>query len=1073
MDSWRSALVSQPQCSGRAWFFSRLDSWLEQPHGRIYVVEAEPGYGKTCMAREIVRRLPDAVCLEVKSGQALALPGEWPDLLVVDGLDRHPELVSGLTLRGLEEYTGKLLIFSRPVLALASFRHDDVLWDRLDPLHVDNLSDLANHLAGRPGADAVLRSCSGNFGLAKILSSTTSEIEVFRHLWHMVQEVLEPVEQPLRDLSLQVLTLLAESGSGLEVWRLCDFLGSSAFKVRQALIPLEPLLIRDGDHFNTFHPWLARTLSWAHFRDLEVIHAAIITYFRETYNSWEEMSDPYGWDHLVHHCDRFARTSRKRDFSVLHWLGEGPFLRQKLRQGGKLPGVLRDLERCLIAAMEETDLPRLAFYAFQLPRVRQERMASEMHRLADHGNIECALEYAQLIPRENHKLLALLLLTWQASDERRLNLADQLLTQARQVDSGGMFPEMNLLLVSLCAALLKSMPHREKEILELLSRDEHTGRAASNYLTLGLIEGLEDRLRTWVLQRGWSQAPRASGRDQQRLSVFISQSLRALQQNDLASIWSGALTQPQLKQAEFDERLKNIVGVENETDRLDQLVDLADQVCRLHPKEWLSHGVAVLSGALQNFQEPDSWLRGFAQLCRLWMTLGAIPEAFEGLERLTQLAKDMELDNQLRVRIIADLALGFYRLGDSSRSQQLISKAAAGAVQEQSPEQRIAALAFVAAATAQLGNPARARDLAFTLLEAIEPPPGPIADHFCRMTFRLASSASGSPDQLRQALGKDEKELMGLGSSPRERASLLLGLARAAFQGGDGDWATQLLMQAASQAHQLVSAKLKAWTLADLACLAWDMGQHDRYRAFLQEADEALESESVLIHRLEGMVDLCRALAHSKDREARVRHRQVLGQLAERPPLEICLSPALPRILPLLQEPETRQQAEQIMQGLRGAADQLPDADKDLFYSGLLHLELAFGEYDRALAALTPVQNPQVRSQAMVDLAVGLTARDPREGLGWLPLITRQPDRLRAIRLILAELGAEKRPWRQASCHQALQQVTLLAQEDESTMDLVVSYWLTRETDLRKFELTGKRMGWAQDGIQPLVVKPA
>lgn len=1061
-------------CSGRDWFFARLDAWLEQPLGRVYLVEAEPGYGKSTLAAEIVHRLPDAVLLQVKPGHDLQLPSEWPSLLVVDGLDRYPELITGLSLKGLQEYTGKLLIFSRPNLGLARLRHPEVRWESLDPLQVENLSDLAAHLAGRANADTILRQSRGNFGIAKLLLATSKEVEIYRHLWQQVNELLDPLPLDDRELALKVLTLLAESGDGLEVWRLCDFLGLSATRVRQALRPLEPILKRDNDCYNTYHPFLARSVSWAHFRDLEVIHASIISYFRETYNSWEEMSDPYGWDHLVHHCDRFARTSRKRDFSVLHWLGEGPFLRQKLRQGGKLPGVLRDLERCLVAAMEEGDLSRLAFYAFQLPRVRQERLASEMHRLADLGDIQAAVEYAQLIPRENHKLLALLVLTWQASDERKLLLADQLLTQARQVDSGGMFPEMNLLLVSLCACLLKSMPHREKEILDLLSRDEHSGRAASNYLTLGLIEGLEDRLRTWVLRRGWSQAPRASGRDQQRLSSFIGQSLRALQQNELAQIWSGALTQPQLKQPEFDQRIKDIVAMENETDRLDALVELADQVSRQHPKEWLHHAVVVLTGALQNFQTPDCWLRGFAQLSRLWMTLGPIPEAFEGLERLTQLAKDLELENQLRVRIIADLALGFYRLGDSTRSQQLISKAAAGAVQETVPEQRIAALAFVAAATAQLGNPARARDLAFTLLEAIEPPPGPIADHFCRMTFRLASSASGSPDQLRQALGKDEKELMGLGSSPRERASLLLGLARAAFQGGDADWATQLLMQAASQAHQLVSPKLKAWTLADLACLAWDMGQHERYRAFLQEADEALTSEPVVLHRLEGMVDLARALAHSKDREARARHRQILKELATLPPMDICLSPTLPRLLPLLQEPETRRQAEEIMEALREAPSELASKDRDLFYSGLLHLELAFGEYDRALAALNPVGNPQLRSQAMVDLAVGLTARDPREGLAWLPLIGRQPDRLRAIRLILAELGAEKRPWRQEACQQALQQITLLAQEDETTMDLVVSYWLTRESDLRKFEMTGKRMGWtAEPGLQPLQIKPA
>jgi hypothetical protein len=551
--------------------------------------------------------------------------------------------------------------------------------------------------------------------------------------------------------------------------------------------------------------------------------------------------------------------------------------------------------------------------------------------------------------------------------------------------------------------------------------------------------------------------------------------LRALKQFELAQVWSGALTRPQLSQEEFDGKLRDLIQVDSEVERLDQLVDLADQVCRQQPADWLSHAVGVLTMALQNFAQADCWLRGFAQLSRLLMTLGPVPEAFEGLERLTQLAKDLDLENQLRVRIVADLALGFYRLGDSTRSQQLISKAAAGAVTEEELDKKAAALAFVAAATAQLNHPSRARDLAFTLLETLEPPPGPMQDHFCRLTFRLASNATGSPDQLRQALGQDQRDLVGLGNSPRERAYLLLGLARAAHHSGDADWATQLVQQAAAQAHQLVVPKLKAWTLADLACLAWDMAQHDRYRAFIAEAEEILATEKVPIQRLEGTVDLCRALGHSKDRQARVLHRQILQELNEVNQLEVCLSSTLPRLLPLLQEAETKLLASQLLEKLRSAPETLEDRDRDFYQSGLLHLELAFGEYDKALAALTPLLSPQVRSQALVDLAVGLTARDPREGLAWLPVITRQPDRLRAVRLILSELGAEKRPWRKQACHEALQQLTVLAQEDEATMDLVVSYWLTREGDRRKFEQTGKRLGWIPEPapLQPLSVKPA
>ena len=324
-------------------------------------------------------------------------------------------------------------------------------------------------------------------------------------------------------------------------------------------------------------------------------------------------------------------------------------------------------------------------------------------------------------------------------------------------------------------------------------------------------------------------------------------------------------------------------------------------------------------------------------------------------------------------------------------------------------------------------------------------------------------------------MGKDQREIVGLGNSPRERAYMLLGLARAAYQGGDQDWPVQLMDQAAAQAHQLVVPKLRASTLADLACLSWDMGLHDRYRSFLTEAEEAIEAEKVPIQKAEGAVEICRALGYSKDRQARTHHRALLSDLQSLDKLEVCLSPTLPKLWPLLQEDETRQQAHQLLETLRKLPEGLQDRDRDFYHAGLIHLELAFGDYDRALAALNPIRSGKIRSQALVDLSVGLTSRDPREGLQWLSVISRQADRLRAIRLILAEIGGEKRPWRRQACQEALQQITLLAQEDESATDLVVSYWLTRESDLRKFELTGKRMGWTPEPapLQPFPVPQA
>ena len=59
MDSWRQ-LMAPTKFTGREWFFQRLEAWLADSECQVWVIQAEPGYGKTRLAQEIFKRYPQA-----------------------------------------------------------------------------------------------------------------------------------------------------------------------------------------------------------------------------------------------------------------------------------------------------------------------------------------------------------------------------------------------------------------------------------------------------------------------------------------------------------------------------------------------------------------------------------------------------------------------------------------------------------------------------------------------------------------------------------------------------------------------------------------------------------------------------------------------------------------------------------------------------------------------------------------------------------------------------------------------------------------------------------------------------
>lgn len=1101
---------------GREWLLESLQAWLSEGPP-VAVLVGEPGIGKSALAQEL-RRQAGGLSVEIRPALGTHLPdGFWNALLeqvdlegsrlpqtatmarrlaedylrgtpliIVDAIDRSPEL-----LDWIPSSVGDIrwLLTSRPGAHLITLEQAGAHLIRMDSLEPRNVADVKLFLKERGLKNEALtaagKASHGNFRIAAWLAtaglephqmSANSE-SLDRALWAEVESVLQPLSEP--EDARRILGLLSEAGEALDPNSIADFLGLTVGRVRQLLARLAPLLHDARDRYRLYSPRLARTLARYLERDLVGVHASVVAFFRETYPSWDEMNDDYGWNYLGHHCERYARTSRKRDYSVLHWLGEGSFLRLKLQRTRSLRGVLEDLSRGLRAALEEQDLPRIVHYGLQIPRLRMEEGATGLHELADMGHLELARERAALLAGEASRFKAFLLLAWQALDEDHPALLHRLLEDALAVPLPVLDDEDVPLVVRIVGDLAAGLPERVKDVLSLLDREENPGRSAGYYLGLSRLDSLPEKVRLQALEAGVRLAQGLDEAERVRVLPVFAAGLRELgKEAAAAKLGAGPeaapnhrfefLTAEQPAEA-FSAALLQVANDRLEPRRLQSLSSLAAQLARTDGAAWAFESFQQLMNLVVQLRTPAERLRGVLNLSRSLTDLGPRELSMQAFERLAAVAQTLE-DETLRARALADIGLSLHKLREHREASAKISEAAGLAMRIEEPLEKARTLAFVAGAVAQFGHRLRARDLAFHSLQVHEAPSPIPYDQNCRASLKLGVMATISHERTLEYLqggAESAKRIEQL--EPQHRAASLATLASGALRLGSLDWARKLLNQALGAARAMDAGAAKAEALASLAAQEAEAGDTYRAEQVLGEALEAIEPEPNPSYKAQGYMAVASAREAMRDPRAKAAIEAALDQLEQLPGPALAGSGGLFEICGKAQRWHIASRVGKLLKKARQHA-----SEEDVFQLALLRAELAFGDLDAAQATQRKLAGTEARSQGLAETAVRLILSDPEEALRLLQQIPLRSERMTAVRRCTVELARELRPSHQKVVQDTLAELTLLSTEDEGTADLVVSRWVYFDQDPQQLERTARKMGWvSDDGMTPLTPSPA
>jgi len=897
-----------------------------------------------------------------------------------------------------------------------------------------------------------------------------------RALWAEVEGVVQPLAEP--EDARRILGLLSEAGEALDPNSIADFLGLTVGRVRSLLARLAPLLHEARDHYRLYSPRLARTLARYLERDLVGVHASVVAFFRETYPSWDEMNDHYGWNYLGHHCERYARTSRKRDYSVLHWLGEGSFLRLKLQRTRSLKGVLADLSRGLRAALEEQDLPRIVHYGLQIPRLRMEEAATGLHELADMGQLQLARERAALLAGEASRFKGFLLLAWQALDEDLPELLSRLLDDALAVPLPILDEEDVPLVVRIVGDLAAGVPERTKDILALLDREENPGRSAGYYLGLSRLETVPEKVRVQALEIGARLAQSLSDAERARVLPLFAEGLREHGKEAAAArLGSGEdpvptrfdfLSAEQPAEA-FATSLLQVANDRLEPRRLQSLSAMAAQLAKSDGAAWVFESFQSLMNVVVQVRNPADRLRGVLNLSRSLTDLGPRELSMQAFERLAAVSQTLE-EPTLRARALADLGLSLHKLREHREASAKISEAAALAMRIEEPLDKARTLAFVAGTVAQFGHRLRARDLAFHSLQVHEAPSAVPYDQNCRASLKLGVMATISHERTLEYLQGGAESARRLEQlEPQYRAASLATLASGALRLGSLDWARKLLNQALGAARAMDVGAAKAVALASLAAQEAEAGDTYRAEQVLSEALEAIEPEPNPSYKAQGYLAVANTREAMRDPRAKAAIEAALGQLEQLPGQALAGSAALLEVCAKAQRWHIASKVGKLLKKARQNV-----GEDELFQLALLRAELAFGDFEAAQATQRKLGGTEARSQGLAETAVRLILSDPEEALRLLQQIPLRAERMTAVRRCTVELARELRPSHQKVVQDTLAELTLLSTEDEGTADLVVSRWVYFDQDPQQLERTARKMGWlSDDGMTPLTPSPA
>ncbi|MBI3925353.1 MAG: hypothetical protein HY319_07440 [Armatimonadetes bacterium] len=1125
---------------GREWLVRAVRDWMKGDCWTALLV-GEPGIGTSSFLRQLTAQEDDAILVDVRPplgthraegfwGALLSQlsPGDRPHpettyemarlavellpsgekrqrLVLLDSLDKAIDLIDSSGLAGLDRPIPgvKLLIACRPGPHVAILQRGGARVIRLQAASPENLQavrDYLKDLLERRGLepdllDELVGQSGGNFLIARTLAEAVAGGELSPHqladnpealdraLWALWQDVVHLAPAADRHDLARVACMLCEAGEPLSASSLADFLALPAVRVQELLLHLSPLLSQRRQKYSLFNPRMNLTLARYLERDLVRVHGDVVSFFRETYPSWEEMDDRYGWFYLGHHCDRFARTSRRRDFAVLHWLAEGPYIRAKLERTRSLRAVLDDLYRGLRAALEEQDLPRIVGYGLKIPRMRAEEAARILHETADQGKFGLARDSARLILSEASRFKGLLLLAWQALEEEKRPLADELLDEALRVSRPLLYDE-DLSLFLRIAGDLAQVPELSERALLLLRKSEDPLRIASCCLGLGRSERLPEALRVQALEQAIGLAEQLEPSTQARMLSRIAEVFKALGLDARAARIRVPQTETsarpvdlegilvaEVPAAAFQEGLEKVSRMRWEPHRVTSLIAMADALARNAGADWAGEAFLHLMQAAVQVVNPGERLRAIMGLAEALAASGRQAYTDDAFRRLSATAETLQ-DLPVRSQALGSLGAARFALRHHKDADQLFSEAAALAFRVEDRIERGRALAAVAGAVARTGNSIRARDLAFHSLQTFEEPTHPYVDFQCRSTMKMGLAATISQERTVEFLemGADLiRQVDTLG--PRHRAATLATLARGVARLGESSWGRKILNQAVGAARAMPPGPAQAVTLASLAVQEADSGEPARAEQILKEAEEALGYSEEPAGRAEGLAAISAALMSMGKITGSEHYLDLaLAEIDRVHSSELAGCRALLMVAHQAEELRVRNRLDDLLRRAEQGLSHLAGAEREEKSLVLMQIYLALGQHRAARQLLRGLQTSDARSRALEELAAAAILVEPEEGLALLREIPLVDIRMQAVRRCTVKLGQELRPsWRQ-KVMRTLAELTLLAAEDQETADMVCSRWVCLDQNPNSLERTARKMGWlAEDGAVPQV----
>ena len=1045
---------------GRKWLISELQDWLKNG-GRRATLVGPPGIGKSCVAQALCQASPDSVYVDFQTSkdpfesiEEQVQGGKPKKLLVLDGIEAAPASVwEHQSLDRAFPDIPKLYIF-RPGVHYEGLQQPGTRLFALDPYSPHHEQDLNDHLTEH-GVETMIGLIS-TFQEAQFLIENpeqgANQLEsYYLALWRAVTRAHKGSTRVLME---QIALLLADTPEGLPFEAISDFTGIPLVSVRESVDFLAPILTIVPSGVTLFSPGLAHFLTKHFSRDLGPVHGRVVSFFRETYPSWHEMHDPYGWRYLVLHCDRLARASRRQDFSVLHWLNEGSFSHLKLERTGMLPSVLKDLRLSLLASLETEDLPRIISFGCRVARLRKHDSVKTVHRLADAGSLPLARENAFLVSGEENKFLTWLLFATQTLEGRDLSSTTALLSESLYF-LGGDPKESEIRLGAHIMGTMLSYPGLPEKTAEILQQALAMGgqpeAAALSLKTAAHNHLLTDKQRTALLESALKYVSDISEEDQREAyGREIAARLARL---------SGRTSEPGVAYPARLEQAKN---------RDKEFQSILEEVRK---------GTTLIATAAASIVPitDEPWSRGaFEKLIKLVDVNKDIESLKHGLSGLLQSLEDSvvkELDHGIldglsvailalekpedRSRYLARFAVLLTVKGRPLEAQQRISLSAANAFSVADTADRSDALFHLAGLVATTGALGRARDLAFHALELASRVDD--LDRECRQLVRLLSTSTAKNNSAEEILRLGDS--LRFDNSPMEleaKGRALVALAAGLTRLGADEQAKAYRERAIETTRSISNLELKIHLLCDLSAALYQSGEKRQARRLSKEA-RGLYEENQPERELLSATALLRISMILENRSQTKKFVDYCLSYLKANDLKVWLSS--PALLDLLGLCRHLGRTEELHLHLNDArqADDLTD-DQML---GLLRCELELGEFQRAEALLDRLGSIAGRCRGGIDLSLAFLPIDAERSLYHLANIPLESRRCEGIRRLALLNGSEIRPTEQARVRHVLNNLTLMAIDHPDAMDSVLSRWIQSCPDRDTILAIADKMEWS------------